>query len=383
MSAQVKRAAPDAGEAPEAKKPAPASSAPTCSWGASSGGGFASVASTGGCSWGSGSGGACSWGSGASTSFAAIASSGTGFGSAAAAGEASCGGGFGTSATTFSVGSPTLNRAVSHGAESTTPTDEPPSTVEAACTGEEDEICVHRVRAKLFRLEVRMERPRPSYAATADSKSDEAPPAAKEGSEEAVGADAADEAAGEAGASPAAVTQSDSPAVKEGSASTLNPNAKPFVPAAADAADAKSGGEGEEGEEGDDEEEDRAARLKKEAEAEEEAGVGEPVETTRWAERGVGQVRLLVHKGNSGGEGDPAPHPRMVMRVEHVGRLILNEALPPSTAPAVRASDTSIRMVVSAADGPQSFLLRVKTTAEAEQLLARINGIIPKASKQR
>ncbi|MEC8042813.1 MAG: SIS domain-containing protein, partial [Pseudomonadota bacterium] len=35
--------------------------------------------------------------------------------------------------------------------------DEAPSTVEAATTGEEDEVCVHRVRAKLFRLEVRLE----------------------------------------------------------------------------------------------------------------------------------------------------------------------------------------------------------------------------------
>ena len=62
------------------------------------------------------------------------------------------------------------------------------------------------------------------------------------------------------------------------------------------------------------------------------------------------------------------------MRVEHVGRLILNEVLVPSTAPAQRASDTSIRLVVvSAGSGPQSYLMRVKTPAEAELLLTKIN----------
>ena len=58
------------------------------------------------------------------------------------------------------------------------------------------------------------------------------------------------------------------------------------------------------------------------------------------------------------------------------------ESLLPSTAPAVRASDTSIRLVVvSAENGPQSYLLRVKTAAEAELLLSKVNSTIPKPSK--
>ena len=105
----------------------------------------------------------------------------------------------------------------------------------------------------------------------------------------------------------------------------------------------------------------------------------EEVETTRWAERGIGQLRLLVHKPLAAGASGALPHPRMVMRQEHVGRLILNESLLPSTAPAERVSDTSIRLVVvSAAPGPQSYLFRVKTAAESDALLARINKTIPK-----
>jgi len=95
---------------------------------------------------------------------------------------------------------------------------------------------------------------------------------------------------------------------------------------------------------------------------------------TRWAERGVGQVRLLVPSGASGASSVP----RLVMRVENVGRLILNEPLLPSTAPAVRASDTSVRLaLVSTELTPHTYLLRVKMPAEAEALLRMINEHIP------
>lgn len=50
---------------------------------------------------------------------------------------------------------------------------------------------------------------------------------------------------------------------------------------------------------------------------------------TRWAEKGVGQLRLLGPKAASG-DGSES-HPRLVMRVENVGRLILNESLLPTT----------------------------------------------------
>jgi len=115
---------------------------------------------------------------------------------------------------------------------------------------------------------------------------------------------------------------------------------------------------------------------------EEEAG-GEEVEVTKWAEKGVGQVRLLVPKP---GRGEEAPAcPRLVMRVEHVGRLILNQPLRPTTAPAERVSDTSIRLVVVSAGADdstpqiQSYLFRVKTPAEAEMLVSHINSSIPPA----
>ena len=52
-------------------------------------------------------------------------------------------------------------------------------------------------------------------------------------------------------------------------------------------------------------------------------------QAARWTERGVGQLRLLVPK--DGGAASAQQHPRLVMRVEHVGRLILNESLVPST----------------------------------------------------
>ena len=159
------------------------------------------------------------------------------------------------------------------------------------------------------------------------------------------------------------------------------------APAASAPAGADKGGGDRDGEDGDDddddddeaEEEDEAADGASEATKATEGNEGPLVEVTRWAERGVGQIRLLVHKPLPPGDSGALPYPRLVMRVEHVGRLILNESLVPTTAPAVRASDTSIRLVVvSAADGPQSYLLRVKTAAEAAKLLQEINERIPK-----
>ena len=182
-------------------------------------------------------------------------------------------------------------------------------------------------------------------------------------------------------------------------ASSLNPEAKPFVPAAASApaaapaasapAGADKGGGDRDGEDGDDddddddeaEEEDEAADGASEATKATEGNEGPLVEVTRWAERGVGQIRLLVHKPLPPGDSGALPYPRLVMRVEHVGRLILNESLLPSMAPAERVSDTSIRFaLVSAVQGPQSYLLRVKTPVEAEQLVSQINATIPQAA---
>ena len=98
---------------------------------------------------------------------------------------------------------------------------------------------------------------------------------------------------------------------------------------------------------------------------------------TKWAERGVGQLRLLVHKV-------PAEHhPRLVMRVEHVGRLILNEVILPMNDHAVRVSENSIRLVVvSGASDAQSYLFRVKTATEAELLLSKMNGLIIKEKEK-
>ena len=99
----------------------------------------------------------------------------------------------------------------------------------------------------------------------------------------------------------------------------------------------------------------------------------------RWAERGVGSLRLLKHKPFPRGDDRPLPYPRVVMRVEQTMRLILNEHLLPLMAPAERVSDCSIRLVLlSAATGAQSYLLRVKTASEATELLTKVNATIPK-----
>lgn len=392
MSENNKRGAPDDSDNPEAKRPAPAA----CTWGSGP-----ATAPAAACSWGSGGGGGsnggCSWGSGASTSFASIASSGTGFGAVAASAPATGFGAF-SGATTFAPKNRDPSPAAAPraasvpSAECPTPTEEAPSTVEAAVTGEEDETCVHRVRAKLFRLEVRMEVVRPA------ERHPEAPDVAGCGGEaEGKGAEDAAEAADESAKSDAATTAPPAvPSADAAKASSLNPEAKAFVPAAA----SSTGGEGEgaaaaggqkeekragkeEEEGGGDEDEDEDEDGKPAAEPEEPSG--ELEEVTRWAERGVGQLRLLVpkHAGGSGSGGGAGPaYPRLVMRVEHVGRLILNESLLPSMAPAERVSDTSIRLVVvSAGTGPQSYLLRVKTPVEAEQLIEWINKTRPAEAK--
>ena len=193
---------------------------------------------------------------------------------------------------------------------------------------------------------------------------------------------AADDGAADAAAASDDAATSEAATTTSPAKSSLNPNAKPFVPApAAPPAEKPTKKSGDDDEEDDGEDDD--ADEDKAAVAEETTGGEEEMEeVTRWSERGVGQLRILVHKPLAPGSTDPLPHPRLVMRVEHVGRLILNEVLLPSTAPAQRVSDTSIRLVVvSAASGPQSYLFRVKTPVEAEQLIAQVNATIPTAPK--
>ena len=285
-------------------------------------------------------------------------------------------------------------------AETPTADEAPVPVPDAVTTGEEDEICVHRVRAKLFKLEVRFEPARPpSFPAAAGGADDDqvAPAAAAQGGEdapaEAADADPAAEvpSANAAGAASSAAAAPAAAPAAASSSSTLNPHAAPFVPATANGgatatkADGKSkeaDGDDDEEEDDDDDDDDEAAGGGDDAASATtkatEANEGPLVEVTRWAERGVGGLRLLVHKPLPPSDNGPLPYPRLVMRVENVGRLILNEHLLPTMAPAERVSDTSIRLVLlSAAAGPQSYLLRVKTANEAADLIARINSTIP------
>ena len=144
-----------------------------------------------------------------------------------------------------------------------------------------------------------------------------------------------------------------------------------------------------EGDDDDDEDDDNDAdeESSKPSVLQEDTGA-EEMEVTRWSEKGVGQLRLLVPKSSvvgsvQGGIAGSTAVPRLVMRVEHVGRLILNEPLRPTTAPAERVSDTSIRLVVVSAQSEasqpqvQSYLFRVKTAAEADALICQINNSIP------
>jgi len=165
------------------------------------------------------------------------------------------------------------------------------------------------------------------------------------------------------------------------------------VPLGAEAADASKpaadDGEEDEGDDDADDDEDGCGVSEATTKATDgEPPLPEPVdgpmtEVTRWVESGVGQCRLLVHKPLPKGSDEPLPYPRLVMRVELVHRLILNEPLLPSMAPAEKVSDTSVRFVMlSASNGqPQSYLLRVKLPGDAEQLLSKINANIPKAEE--
>mmetsp|Transcript_40705 Transcript_40705/g.100745 ORF Transcript_40705/g.100745 Transcript_40705/m.100745 type:complete len:429 (+) Transcript_40705:113-1399(+) len=190
-------------------------------------------------------------------------------------------------------------------------------------TGEEDELCVHKVRAKVFILEV-IEGS--SVPVTADASASEA--SASEGKEEgAPGAEGAPAAA-----------------------------AAPNAPA------------------------------------------------TRWVERGVGALHLNVHNpppspaasefvpgapAHAAGALKKRP-PRLVMRVEHVGRLILNMQLLPSMPPPAKVSETSIRVNSlgnalgewPADETPPSFqcLIRVKTAPEAVALLQALTDALEVAA---
>jgi hypothetical protein len=178
------------------------------------------------------------------------------------------------------------------------------------------------------------------------------------------------------------------PVASAASESKLNPDAAPFVPSSSSgdvAVPAEEDKHDDDDDDDDDEDDDDGAEGgddgASEATKATEGNDGPLVEVTRWAERGVGQLRLLVHKPMGAGDKGILPYPRLVMRVEHVGRLILNESLLPSMAPAERVTDTSIRFVlVSATQGPQSYLVRVKTPVEAEGLLSRLNATIPHGS---
>lgn len=312
------------------------------------------MASSGGSTFGSGFAKAGA----ASAGFAGVASKGTG-------------GGFGGAAVSEA---PAPAKGATFGAPASdsdeAEPEDAPTPVEAAANGEEDYSCLHRVRAKLFRLEARCASPTKQPAA----------PGGESGAESgdkpaAVAASPSAQPAAAAATSPAA--KADHDGGKEGSAG-LNPNAAPFVPA--------SGASNEDGDGG----------------TQPSAATDAAEPATRWVERGVGSIRVLVpkeagaahgskgSKGSAAGDGDGAAaadgdgdggadaFPRLVMRVEHVGRLILNELLRPSTAPAERVTDTSIRLVVVGAGGvPQSYLLRVKTPVESEQLMHWINATIP------
>ena len=370
MSAE-KRPAPDTTEdQPEQKKPA------ACAWGGAST--ACAWGSSGGCAWG-GSGGSCS-------GFAAVASSGGGFGSAPSSGFAAApspalgSGGFasfsgGATATTFAVStSPHASRA--GGDSSANPSDDS-VPAEPATTGEEDETCVYRVRAKLFRLEVRLEpaRPFPAIVPEVDTT--------KLSSTDEVDEAPAAEPAAEPAAAPAAAPATAPEALASSAEVALGAEAADASKPAAD--------DDEEDEGGDDEDDDDDGCGVSEATTKATDGeppLPEPVdgpmtEVTRWVESGVGQLRLLVHKPLPKGSDEPLPYPRLVMRVELVHRLILNEPLLPSMAPAERVSDTSVRFVMlSASNGqPQSYLLRVKLPGDAEQLLSKINANIPKAEE--
>ena len=217
-------------------------------------------------------GGACTWGTGGGSSFvgfAGAATTGGGFGGGFAGAAASAGGGaFGAAAApsaaptekkepvfaTFRQREPTIETPVSaepapseDGAPAPAPT-LPPS--EATQSGEEDEVCIHKVRAKLFRLETR-----PKVVAESIPNKDD------------------DDDDDEGESAPAAAATAAALAAAPAAAPTTDPEPEPAAgaPAGAAAAVEASGSGAEVGE-----------------------GVGDDLMETRWLERGVGQVNPHV-----------------------------------------------------------------------------------------
>ena len=352
-------------DAPEAKVAKGESSngkpAGACSWSSGGGGGFGALSAAGGfggvassgCSWSTGGGGGfASFGSGGGGGggFGALAASGGGFGSAAApsaADEAPAAavpemGRTFSGATTSPFGqrkASTEAPGSTESAGSETKDDEESVVLKGA--GEENEVCIHKVRGKLFRLETRVKKLVEESVQVND--------------EEDEGEDA--EAATPAAAAPASAPASAAPAPAAAKEATDDAEATPKP-----AASASSGAEG----------------------AETTAAGADGDMETRWVERGVGQVKLLKPKEGVDDEGAEVKA-RLVMRVEpHYSRLILNAPLLPTTAAIERPSDTSLRLVLHSAESasetpskPSSFILRVKTSAEAQALLAAINKCIP------
>ena len=239
-------------------------------------GGFGAVAG-GACTWGTGGGasfdgfaGAAATGGGFGGGFAgAAAAAGGGFGGGfAGAAAAAGGGGFGAAAApsaevptekkepvvrTFGQREPTTGIPIfaepapsEDGAPAPAPT-LPPS--EATQSGEEDEVCIHKVRAKLFRLETRPK----VVAESIPNKDDD------------------DDDEGES--APAAAATAAALAAAPAAAPTTDPEPEPAAgaPAGAAAAVEASGSGAEVGE-----------------------GVGDDLMETRWLERGVGQVNPHV-----------------------------------------------------------------------------------------
>jgi len=239
---------------------------------------------------------------------------------------------------TFRQREPTIETPVSAEpapSEDGAPAPAPTLPSEATQSGEEDEVCIHKVRAKLFRLETRPK----VVAESIPNKDDD------------------DDDEGES--APATAATAAAPAA----APTTEPEPEPAAgaPAGAAAAVEASGSGAEVGE-----------------------GVGDDLMETRWLERGVGQVKLLMPKGG-GGEDSTA---RLVMRVENVGRLILNAPLLASTTLVERPTDNTLRLVLYSSEStsascakPGHFVLRVKIPAEAEALQAAINKCVSNLQK--
>ena len=278
----LKRRGPDEPDnEPDVKRPAASktTASPSNVVGAAAGG-FGAVAG-GACTWGTGGGasfggfaGAAATGGGFGGGFAGAATAaGGGFGGvfAGAAAASAGGGGFGAAAVlsaaaptekkepvlaTFGQREATTETPVSaepapseDGAPTPAPTLAPS---EATQSGEEDEVCIHKVRAKLFRLETRPKVVAESIPNKDDDDDDD---------------DDDDESA------PAAAATAVAPAAAPAAAPTTEPEPKPAAGALAGAAAAaEAWGSGVEAGEG---------------------GGGDIMET-RWLERGVGQVNPHV-----------------------------------------------------------------------------------------